>query len=815
MAAVYPTLPIAAPLLVGDQGGPRASADQRLSERNADEQARRHAEKPLEGTGNAIPKTEHYRGPSYAKPAVATEDVFDYSDQFREDNSDGDEEGDDIEAAARENEREIQEEDAADMKLRAQMEDEAYQAALVTSKRLNVPPEIAKIHEANTWVLRRAWIQGLDPSLVNLCKQANSEIASINSKANPKRKAGKFRFPGESIMQQICVVHDACEGWHAVQDLSLDAKETRNSFAMVIANSILTLKNIIEPLGLSWRTFVTAEAATSLTTVLAGSMGSMEKGVRSALQKYLTDDALTATQSQESLMQQMAPVIAQQISLGGKGELAEGYGAAVEYNKQMAQLNASLGFKESDHALDLEMIQAIITFGSDVQTRNAKIMEFACWLYNTGQTTLALGLHDQKDLARAHLSDALGTKIQATKMGYQCPVDGFKDSALVEQMQRQLGPPERLMIQPMPKNPTHQPPQRADDSVLEKMQRQLESHLIEPAPKNPANQPPQQADDVEMEDTDPSLLAQNLNSMKARSTVHDPMPGGLRRSSVKAPAFHGRVTPLGMVCSVQKWSFGYRMILNICTEEFPIYQSVPGSELGRGSAQDLYAKYPAPPSSVKDRRKKHVLELKAIIELPQKASVGRTPTTKFLVVWNNEEKRFNSSPTEEWVSRSDLTSIYGKTDTERARKCLLDDLKFNRSHLDAMKEQGRHPVTGRLLDEDDWTHTPWLCDPSGNPKSADAQTAITEGSRGRKAFGPGRLGVIPKDGHALGPKQGVDWNRSLTTSARGAPNGERRGQSGSGQKGFGKDTRGTADFSRGNGGVSYPEMMDMDTDLYG
>ncbi|KAK0246862.1 hypothetical protein LTS09_018000, partial [Friedmanniomyces endolithicus] len=545
-----------------------------------------------------------------------------------------------------------------------------------------------------------------------------------------------------------------------------------------------------------------------------GSMESIDRDTRRALQTYLLGDALSATQGQESLMQQMAPVLAQQISLGGKDEVREG---AEEYNNQMAELNASLGFKASDHALDLDMIQAIITFGSDVQTKHAKIMEFACWLYRTGQKSIALALCDQNDLEKAQPSEALVKKIKATQRKYQYPVDKSMESALVEHMQRRLEMQERLMTESMAKRPINQPPQHADDMEMVDQPQRLESHrrlVIEPKAKSPTYQPSQRADDTEMEDAHSSSSGQDLGSTKGRSTVHDPMPGGLRRSSVKAAAFHGRITPLGMVCSVQKWSFGYRMLMNICTEEFPIYRSIPGSELGRGSAQDLYAKYPAPPSSVKDRRKKHVLELKAIIEIPQKASVGRAPTTKFLVVWNNEEKRFGSSQAEEWVSRSDLTSIYGKTDTERARKCLLDDLEFNHSHLNAMREQGRHPVTGRLLDENDWTHTPWLCDPSGSPKSAGAQTATTEGSRGRKGFGPGKLDMKQKDGYAPGLKQGAGWDRSLTKYAHGAPVGDRRGQSGSGQKGFGKDTRGAADFNRGDVGVSYPLMMEMDTDLY-
>jgi len=61
---------------------------------------------------------------------------------------------------------------------------------------------------------------------------------------------------------------------------------------------------------------------------------------------------------------------------------------------------------------------------------------------------------------------------------------------------------------------------------------------------------------------------------------HDPVLGSLRRSSIKTAAFHDGVTPLDMVDSVQEGSFGYRIILSVCTKGSPIYQSISGSELG-------------------------------------------------------------------------------------------------------------------------------------------------------------------------------------------------------------------------------------------
>ncbi|TKA27127.1 hypothetical protein B0A54_17069, partial [Friedmanniomyces endolithicus] len=203
----------------------------------------------------------------------------------------------------------------------------------------------------------------------------------------------------------------------------------------------------------------------------------------------------------------------------------------------------------SDHALDLDMIQAIITFGSDVQTKHAKIIEFACWLHRTGQKSIALALCDQNDLEKAQPSDALVKKIKATQRKYQYPVDKSMESALVEHMQRRLEMQERLMPESMAKRPINQPTQHADDMEMVDQPQRLESHrrlVIEPKAKSPTYQPSQRADDTELEDADPSSSGQDLGSTKGRSTVHDPMPGGLRRSSVKAAAFHGRVTPLGM-----------------------------------------------------------------------------------------------------------------------------------------------------------------------------------------------------------------------------------------------------------------------------
>jgi len=41
---------------------------------------------------------------------------------------------------------------------------------------------------------------------------------------------------------------------------------------------------------------------------------------------------------------------------------------------------------------------------------------------------------------------------------------------------------------------------------------------------------------------------------------------------------------------------------------------------------------------------------------------------------------------QEWIGRSDLKSIYGKTNTERARQSLLTDLRHNLRFLSFMKE---------------------------------------------------------------------------------------------------------------------------------
>ena len=58
------------------------------------------------------------------------------------------------------------------------------------------------------------------------------------------------------------------------------------------------------------------------------------------------------------------------------------------------------------------------------------------------------------------------------------------------------------------------------------------------------------------------------------------------------------------------------------------------------------------------------MELNALVEIPQEASVGMAPTTKSLVVWQSDEKKFDSQQAEEWVRHADPTSIYGRTDNQ-------------------------------------------------------------------------------------------------------------------------------------------------------
>ncbi|KAK0769126.1 hypothetical protein LTR75_018130, partial [Friedmanniomyces endolithicus] len=351
-------------------------------------------------------------------------------------------------------------------------------------------------------------------------------------------------------------------------------------------------------------------------------------------------------------------------------------------NEKIADINKGLGFKVTDHVIDLGMLPSILAFSADMQTQQTRLLEFAYLMYQTGRKPVAFGIENQRALESMQPSSEMRLSVHATKAQYRAPIDQEWDNAF--NMLAQQAPTQQLPTQQLP---TQQLP--------------TERSLLLPPSDGP------------------TAIGTDIKPASAQ--------GGLRVSGVRAPVFRDRVTPLGIIDNVQKLSFGYRAIVNICTEDNPVYQSVSGAEFGRGSAEDLSGSFPLRAVDLlQERRKRHVSELKAIIEVPQRASVTRAPITKFLVVWRNEEPSFTSSPMQEWISRSDLMSIYGKTDTERARQSLLTDLRHNLRFLSLMKEQSKHPETGLMLTPSDWTNTPWLCPPTNEGIGSTSNRSVEQ-----------------------------------------------------------------------------------------
>ncbi|KAK0903984.1 hypothetical protein LTR91_020842 [Friedmanniomyces endolithicus] len=195
-------------------------------------------------------------------------------------------------------------------------------------------------------------------------------------------------------------------------------------------------------------------------------------------------------------------------------------------NEKIEDINKGLGFKVTDHAIDLGMLPSILAFSADMQTQQTRLPEFAYLMYQTGRKPVAFGIENQRALESMQSSSELQLSVRSTKAQYRAPVDQELDNAF--NMLAQQAPTQQLPTQQLP---TQQPPTER-------------SLLIPPS-------------------DGPTAIGTDIQPASAQ--------GGLRVSGVRAPVFRDRVMPLGIIDNVQKLCFGYRAIVDICTEDNPVY----------------------------------------------------------------------------------------------------------------------------------------------------------------------------------------------------------------------------------------------------
>ncbi|KAK3068155.1 hypothetical protein LTR53_014504 [Teratosphaeriaceae sp. CCFEE 6253] len=392
---------------------------------------------------------------------------------------------------------------------------------------------------------------------------------------------------------------------------------------------------------------------------------------RNALITYLENDRKRPTPSQKRLMDQAADRIGAALSPGSHDTPQQRSELIATYNTSMDTINNEMQMNANDHVI----ADGMLTLHDALDTSTAAAvqqskMQFAYYLYFTGFAPLAFQMLTQLELEAAGLDEnAVASEIRAmvdtTLALYQAPVDPQRAT----QKERSDGPE---LATPDP--PTNTP--------LGRRIAPSQDGAVDPATAAPP----------------PSTGPQTRNRTRNRTQ------GSLRTGGITPPPSSGAITALGEVEKVQKLAFGYRAIVNVGTQRYKVYKSIPGAEFGRGTMHDLYNAYKLEvpdKQALKDRRKAHVEKIKAVVQVEKKTTSSREPITKFLIKWREE-------PTEEWISRSDFMPIYGKKDTEAARLSLLEDLRHNLEYLADMKEQSRHPETGDPLDDSEKTQTPWL-----------------------------------------------------------------------------------------------------------
>lgn len=192
-------------------------------------------------------------------------------------------------------------------------------------------------------------------------------------------------------------------------------------------------------------------------------------------------------------------------------------------------------------------------------------------------------------------------------------------------------------------------------------------------------------------------------------------------SGVPGPLSDSNITEFGIVEHVRSCGGrnpGFRVILNVGTENRPLYEVMPGSQFGRGVASSLRRETPEP--LVKNRLATHVQKILHAVEVEQLyvrrtrpgelAPRPREPITYFKIVWSAEGRQgdFATSPECEWVTRSQLISFCGRRQVDSWRSQLFYKQDKNKMILDNYKKTRIHPDTKEPLKDKDIRQQPWL-----------------------------------------------------------------------------------------------------------
>ena len=572
--------------------------------------------------------------------------------------------------------------------------------ATVLGSITEVPAEIAKVIQASAWPLRKAWRYGRHQRLLEVLEQANKKIDGVTyleeqnvspevEKKYMKEKKSIFRIPVDELFSMVELLYDQTADW--VLSYHTDPKKRAESCRRV-AFSTFAAREHLDRIGLTWKTVVDPEVSYLLGQVLDEGLPLVDKDsveCGQILREYLERDQVHPLPYQLVLGKAASePMLTFFKSLeGGDVEKArEALEKITKINDEIQKSNEEAKLNSGDHILPIDgmsglMQQALSLSGESMKGLIAKEKNgVAAAMFHTGYVSVAKSLCGGQYNIK-EIDPEWKKKIEAAKQSYKNPV---QESAN-QQLNQELDETENL----------------AKDVDMSEP-----NGLFVPAPSSRSEQ---------------TATSEHASSSGQASTGGTSTSGPQLRKfvlrgpvTVQGPRINddGR-TLLGKVTAVMRVGgetrAGYRSIVNVGTEKFPVHRCISGSKFGRGMGEELFEKFAKPKTfDVTQRKASHLEEITMYVEVESTLrNRKRDNITYFGVKWAKDNPN-RDAPFEEVLTRSQLLTVCDEEFVEETRAILREVWLEDLQTLQELKESSLHPDTQMPLTDSDRTLTPWL-----------------------------------------------------------------------------------------------------------
>ncbi|KAI7475652.1 hypothetical protein KC351_g9959 [Hortaea werneckii] len=550
-------------------------------------------------------------------------------------------------------------------------------------KPLDVPEDIAHIYDLNTVWIRRAWTRGHNhPELIKRVDFANRLIArSLPEKGRDEdswRIKGawrKYRFPGRELMSAVELLFVSTTKWHKEVKSSDPDKEQRDKFAINVGYSVLGLRSLLLTYNLRWRSIVPSPVMDVLASVLRDALELLDAEPRRVIHDYLYEEQALPNRSQDFLIEKAVPSVRyffDSLSTGDHSAADESVNQLDSHAVELASLNKRLLLKADDHSLPIPWLKDIVeSCRNSQQDVEDEKRRFASMCHHAGFRPIARGLCSQT----------------------------FAEADLTEKEQKWIAEQRNRFFSPY---------EEATD-LAEESKALVEDEQSQPRSSAPfANARPDGTVDGQDQ---PENAERSGTSSKDRSGDLQPpkweeFPGPILNAN--------GCTQFGKIVSVRKSGWGYRVLVNIGTESTRVLDCFRGCDFGSNTIKEWVANRPEMKTPVLKngdlkRKPTHVASVSDVVVTTSNGL--REPPTYFRVRWHSGMHGFEEAPSDEILTRSELTAVLGKKIIDGANGCkqkLLQERKRKLEWLEKCVAKQIHPDTGRPVTEGDKRDLHWI-----------------------------------------------------------------------------------------------------------